>query len=124
MEGVLLQKTNWELAELSMSRAGNQAGHLLARTIAEPQNLGAAAQEFEGYFIGYLMKAMRETIPTGLLANEAGHFFTNLYDQEIGRLAAQAGGLGLAHLIESHYAQKSLESLDKTALKSKPISAE
>ncbi|MGH7232571.1 MAG: rod-binding protein [Nitrospiraceae bacterium] len=60
----------------------------------------AAAQAFEGYFLSYLLKVMRETIPTGLIENKAGQQFYSFYDQEIGRLAAQAGGIGLARMVE------------------------
>ncbi len=124
MDSVLLRDTGWKLAELSVGFAGDQAGHILTRNAAEPKRLREAVQEFEGYFIGQVMKVMRDTVPTGLLANKAGRLFFSLYDEEIGRLAAQAGGLGLAHLIESHYAQKSLESQDKKVLKSEPNAAD
>lgn len=59
-----------------------------------------AAREFEAYFIAYLMKEMRATVPKGLIENKAGDQFYSFYDQEIGRLAAQAGGIGLGHMLE------------------------
>ncbi len=124
MDGVLLGDMGWKLAELSTGFASDRAGHILARNTVEPKRLREAAQEFEGYFIGQVMKAMRDTVPTGLLANKAGRLFFSLYDEEIGQLAAQAGGLGLASLIESHYAQKSLESQDKKVLKFEPNAAD
>jgi flagellar protein FlgJ len=67
-----------------------------------------AAQEFEGYFIAYLLKEMRNTVPTGLIENKAGQQFHSFYDQEIGRLAAQAGGFGLAGMLEAEISGKKL----------------
>ncbi|GIW55312.1 MAG: flagellar rod-binding protein FlgJ [Nitrospiraceae bacterium] len=124
MADTMLGETNWLLADLSVGRAADQTGYLLARKTAEPHSLREAAQEFEGYFIGQMMKAMRDTVPTGLFENKAGRMFYTFYDQEIGRLAAAAGGLGLAHLIESHYAQKSPESFEKKPLKSEAPAAD
>ncbi len=69
-----------------------------------------AAHEFEGYFISNLLKVMRETIPKGAIENKGGDFFYSLYDQEIGRLAAESGGLGLAGMIEE-YTKKNTVSL-------------
>ena len=53
---------------------------------------------------------MRETIPKGAIENKGGDFFYSLYDQEIGRLAAESGGLGLAGMIEE-YTKKNTVSL-------------
>jgi peptidoglycan hydrolase FlgJ len=65
-----------------------------------PGEIHAAAEAFEGYFLSYLLKVMRETIPTGLIENKVGRQFYSFYDQEIGRLAAQAGGIGLGRMVE------------------------
>lgn len=64
-----------------------------------------AGQEFESYFISNLLKVMRETVPKGALDNKGGAYFYSFYDQEIGRLAAESGGLGLARMIHE-YAEK------------------
>ena len=56
-----------------------------------------ASQEFESYFLSYLMKIMRETVPQGALtANRMGEMFFSFYDEELGKRAAQAGGFGLS----------------------------
>jgi len=62
-----------------------------------------ASQEFESYFLSYLMKVMRETVPTETLtANRMGDMFYSFYDEEIGKRAAQAGGIGLsAYVLDS-----------------------
>ena len=65
-------------------------------------SLNNAAQEFESYFIANLLKVMRETVPKGALDNKGGAYFYSFYDQEIGRLAAESGGLGLARLIHEY----------------------
>jgi flagellar protein FlgJ len=70
-------------------------------------DLKGAAHEFEAYFISNLLKVMRETVPKGALENKGGAYFYSFYDQEIGRLASQAGGLGLAKIIHE-YTEKML----------------
>jgi peptidoglycan hydrolase FlgJ len=61
-----------------------------------------AAHEFEAYFISHLLKVMRETVPKGALENKGGAYFYSFYDQEIGRLASEAGGIGLAKMIHEY----------------------
>jgi flagellar protein FlgJ len=70
-------------------------------------DIKGAAHEFEAYFISNLLKVMRETVPKGALENKGGAYFYSFYDQEIGRLASQAGGLGLARIIQE-YTEKML----------------
>lgn len=69
-----------------------------------------AAYEFEAYFISHLLKVMRETVPKGALENKGGAYFYSFYDQEIGRLASEAGGIGLAKMIHE-YTEKNASSL-------------
>jgi flagellar protein FlgJ len=70
-----------------------------------PEEIRKAAAEFEGFFIQYLLKVMRQTVPTGLIDNKMGHLFDSFYDQEIGVRGAQAGGIGLADLMVRAYTQ-------------------
>ena len=65
-------------------------------------DLKDAAHEFEAYFISHLLKVMRETVPKGALENKGGAYFYSFYDQEIGRLASEAGGIGLARMIHEY----------------------
>jgi peptidoglycan hydrolase FlgJ len=65
-------------------------------------DLKDAAHEFEAYFISHLLKVMRETVPKGALDNKGGAYFYSFYDQEIGRLASEVGGLGLAKMIHEY----------------------
>ena len=69
-----------------------------------------AAHEFEAYFISHMLKVMRETVPKGALENKGGAYFYSFYDQEIGRLASEAGGLGLAKMIHE-YMEKNVQPL-------------
>ncbi len=59
-----------------------------------------ASQEFESYFVSYMLKVMRETVPHGeLTANKMGDMFNSFYDEEIGKRAAQSGGIGLSDYV-------------------------
>lgn len=69
-----------------------------------------AANQFEAYFIFHMLKVMRETVPKGALENKGGAYFYSFYDQEIGRLASEAGGLGLAKMIHE-YMEKNAQPL-------------
>lgn len=73
-------------------------------------DLNDAAHEFEAYFIAHLLKVMRETVPKGALDNKGGAYFYSFYDQEIGRLASESGGIGLAKMIHE-YTEKNAPSL-------------
>ncbi len=82
--------------------AENAARTLLshAQVQQDPAEVRKAAKEFEGYFIAYLLKEMRNTVHPGLVKNKEGQQFYSFYDQEIGRLAAQNGGIGLSRMLE------------------------
>lgn len=70
------------------------------------RRLVEAGREFEAYFISYLFKVMRETIPQGAIADKEGAYLHFLSDDEIGRRAAEAGGIGLARLVETYAEQQ------------------
>lgn len=66
--------------------------------LARRGELLKASQKFESYFLSYLMKVMRDTVPKGeLTANKMGEMFQSFYDQEIGKRAAESGGIGLSN---------------------------
>ena len=55
-----------------------------------------ASEDFEAYFISYMLKVMRETVPRGLMTNNRmGEVFQSFYDETIGKESAKRGGLGL-----------------------------
>lgn len=86
----------------TLSSIGNIAETQQSLFQAPLADLKGAAHEFEAYFISNMLKVMRETVPKGALENKGGAYFYSFYDQEIGRLAAQAGGLGLAKMIQEY----------------------
>ena len=68
--------------------------------LARRGDLLKASQKFESYFVSYMLKVMRETVPQGeLTANKMGEMFYSFYDEEIGKRAAQAGGIGLSDYV-------------------------
>ena len=94
------------LSQVPQLRAPGRYGQLA--------DLKDAAHEFEAYFISNLLKVMRETVPKGALDNKGGAYFYSFYDQEIGRLASEAGGIGLARMIHE-YTKSNLPSLKFSA---------
>lgn len=73
------------------------------------QQMTEAGRKFEAYFISYLLKVMRETVPEGSLANKQGAYFHSFYDEEIGKRAAESGGIGIAKMVQE-YAQQHFSS--------------
>ena len=66
------------------------------------QKLKKISQDFEGLFIGMMMKSMRETIGKDKLTG-GGHgeeVYRSMLDQEYTAAAVKRGGLGLAKQIE------------------------
>lgn len=98
-------------AQLSLSQAPQLQVHGRQGQLAD---LKDAAHEFEAYFISNLLKVMRETVPKGALDNKGGAYFYSFYDQEIGRLASEAGGIGLAKMIHE-YTEKNVPPLKFSA---------
>ncbi len=68
----------------------------------DQRKLVEAGQQFESYFISYLFKVMRDTVPPGALANKQGAYFYSMYDEEIGRRAAETGGIGITKMVEDY----------------------
>ncbi len=68
--------------------------------------LPALGQQFEALFLAQLVKEMRQTLePDGLFGKDGGDVLGGLFDLYLGKHLAQAGGLGLAPLL-----QRQLES--------------
>jgi flagellar protein FlgJ len=66
------------------------------------QQAKKVSQDFEGLFIGMMMKSMRETVGKDKLTG-GGHgeeVFRSMLDQEYVAASAKRGGFGLAKLIE------------------------
>lgn len=81
----------------------NRLNSLESQNIAQTrEQLIQAGQEFEAYFISYLLKVMRETVPDGAIANKQGAYFYSFYDEEIGVRAAKSGGIGIARMVQEY----------------------
>jgi flagellar protein FlgJ len=61
-----------------------------------------AGRQFEAFFISYLLKVMRDTVPQGAISNTQGAYFHSFYDQEIGQRAAESGGIGITRMVQEH----------------------
>lgn len=83
-----------------------------------------AAQQFEGYFLAYMMGVMRQTVPDGMFDSKAAKAFYSFYDAEIGRLAAESGGVGLAKAFETSVTHNHLKTEDYLPLKSEDQAAD
>ncbi|MDI3463098.1 MAG: hypothetical protein OJF50_001919 [Nitrospira sp.] len=75
------------------------------------QQMVQAGRQFEAYFISYLLKVMRDTVPEGALANKHGAYFYSFYDEEIGKRAAESGGIGIARMVQEYAQQYFASSL-------------
>jgi flagellar protein FlgJ len=71
-------------------------------TVEARRQLIEAGKQFESYFVSYLLKVMRETVPQGAFENKHGAYFHSFYDQEIGIRAAESGGIGIANMIREY----------------------
>lgn len=76
--------------------------------ISPDKNLKKAARDFESFFVSYLLKVMRETVPNSGLLNPGvgGEIYTSMMDEHVAENIASKGGLGLSNLIEkqiNHY---------------------
>jgi flagellar protein FlgJ len=87
-----------ETSHATDTLAGNKLDQI--EQLARRGELSRASQEFESYFVSYMLKVMRQTVPQGeLTANKMGEMFYSFYDEEIGKRAAQSGGIGLSDYV-------------------------
>ena len=71
------------------------------RPPGEDGKLLEAAQELEGVFLGMLLKSMRATVMKGGLLKEGldAQTYHEIFDQEVARVLARHGGIGLADMV-------------------------
>jgi peptidoglycan hydrolase FlgJ len=63
----------------------------------------ALAKQFESVFMAQLVKEMRQTLEPGtFFGNDPGDIYGGMFDLFIGKHLAQAGGIGLAKMMEKH----------------------
>ena len=74
------------------------------------QKLKKISQDFEGLFVGMMMKSMRETVGKDKLTG-GGHgeeVYLSMLDQEYTAAAVKRGGLGLARQIEKELVRQEI----------------
>ena len=84
---------------LQLQRQGNAATGIGEKQRSQAKKI---SQDFEGIFVGMMMKSMRSTVPQDKLTG-GGHgedAFRSLLDQEYANAAVKRGGIGLAKQIE------------------------
>ena len=92
LEGILAQASDGAQVE-------ERIGHL--NRAVRQGDIKKASQDFEAYFLSYMLKVMRETVPKGTLTqNRMGEVFHTFYDEAIAKDAVRVGGIGLAQYIE------------------------
>lgn len=88
--------------QASFSLDGTSAASQTQAVTQNPEEMRKAAKQYEAFFISYLLKVMRETVhETGMTGKDAQYFYS-FYDQEISNRAAEAGGIGIAKMVESY----------------------
>lgn len=83
-------------------RLQQQSSATAALDDKQRQKLKKISQDFEGLFVGMMMKSMRETVGKDKLTG-GGHgeeVYRSMLDQEYTAAAVKRGGLGLAKQIE------------------------
>lgn len=101
--------SNWDAGGvLGPGHSGLQVNPASSQNTAEArEQLVRAGRQFEAYFVSYLLKVMRETVPEGTVANKQGAYFYSFYDEEIGKRAAESGGIGITKMVQE-YAEKNV----------------
>ena len=93
-----------DLAQMTVSQPFGLHGLVEQKLVGEKTGveLHKAGQEFEAYFISYLIKNMRETVPKGLFDRKGEEVWYSFYDQEIAKLATQSGGIGITAFVDAY----------------------
>ena len=77
---------------------------------AEDKKLREATQEWEAFFVGYLLKQMRKTAGEGgglFAPSEGEKMFRDMLDDETARALGKTGRMGLADLLYNELAPAS-----------------
>jgi hypothetical protein len=65
------------------------------------EQLIQAGREFESYFVSYLLKVMRETVPEGTIGNKQGNYFIRFTMRKSGFEQRSLGGSALPEWCKS-----------------------
>lgn len=116
-----------ELSNYAKLAAQSQA---LRRRFEAPNQdkakLKDATQDFEAIFIGKLWEQMRNTVPKeGYLHSKQEDFYLSMFDQELSRKLAGAGGIGLGDMLyeqlKSQLVEKSKSAAPGAPVEIKPL---
>lgn len=96
---------------------------------AKEKKLREAAEGFEAIFIQQMWQSMRASLPKeGIMHSREEQFWQGMYDQELGKSMASAGGIGLADMMMAQLSKKlenasevTAESMHRTPLDIKPV---
>ncbi len=98
---------------LRLQRAGDSASGLSEK---QRQQAKKVAQDFEGLFIGMMLKSMRETVGKDKLT-DGGHgeeIYRSMLDQEYVDATVKRGGFGLARHIEKDIVRQEAMKVKRT----------
>lgn len=91
-----------------LARLRSQAGQDGKQAIKE------TAQQFESFFIGMMLKSMRETVDKSELSESAAQdTFSGMFDKEVAHQMSRRGSLGIASMLERDF--EKMQSLQSTA---------
>jgi peptidoglycan hydrolase FlgJ len=108
----ILADTSAEKARLLQRQSSGAAG----LTEKQRQQAKKVAQDFEGLFIGMMMKSMRETVAKDKLTG-GGHgedVYRSMLDEQYVAAAVKRGGFGLAKQIEKDIIRQESMRISKT----------
>lgn len=99
------RKANKEIQNLDQNTAA-----------AKEKKLREAAEGFEAIFIQQMWQSMRASLPKeGIMHSREEQFWQGMYDQELGKSMASAGGIGLADMMMSQLSKKLENASEVTA---------
>lgn len=112
-----MQAQNAQEAQARISRLkGPEPGPDAARPVDKDKKLRAACEGFESIFIQKMWEQMRATVPkTGLTQSREEHFWQGMFDQELSKKMASAGGIGLADMMYEQLSRNLVSATQATA---------
>jgi Rod binding domain-containing protein len=82
-------------------------------TATREQKLREACEGFEAIFLQKMWKQMRQTVPKGYLDSKDAEMYQSMFDIELSKKMASAGGIGLADMLYEQLSQQ-LENKGRT----------
>jgi len=121
-----------QMEQSSYAKLATQAQSLRRRFEAAGQDerkLKAACQDFEAIFLGKLWEGMRNTVPKeGYLHSKQEDFYLSMFDHELSRKLATAGGIGIGDMLyeqlKTQLVQKSQAAAPGVPVEIKPLPEE